>query len=165
LTVYNAVDAHIYRDAMAQYAGHVQLITTEHGGVRRGVTITAACSVSDNPPTLLACLNSGNEKNAIFAQSGKFVLNSLGLRHRALSDAFAGFGGLQNDERFAKAKWMTLATGAPVLEDALVSFDCNLVDVKPMSTHLILLGQVEAIHFGTKGDPLLYFNRNYLGSQ
>jgi cob(II)yrinic acid a,c-diamide reductase len=164
LTESNAVDAHVYRNAMAQYAGHVQLITTEHDGVRRGVTITAACSVSDNPPTVLACLNSGNEKNAIFLKSGKFALNSLGLRHRNLSDAFAGFGGLSDDDRFTLAKWSTLATGAPVLDDALVSFDCNIVDVKPMSTHLILLGQVEAIHFGKPGEPLLYFNRNYLGS-
>ena len=43
-----------YRDAMAHYAGHVQLVTTAHAGQRRGVTVTAACSVSDDPPTVLS---------------------------------------------------------------------------------------------------------------
>ncbi|MFY8098798.1 MAG: flavin reductase, partial [Allorhizobium sp.] len=35
------VDPVVYREAMSRYAGHVQIVTTEHQGVRRGVTITA----------------------------------------------------------------------------------------------------------------------------
>jgi flavin reductase (DIM6/NTAB) family NADH-FMN oxidoreductase RutF len=30
-------------------------------------------------------------------------------------------------ERFAQGEWQTLVTQAPVLEDALVSFDCEVV--------------------------------------
>lgn len=56
------LDAALYRDAMARYAGHVQIVTTALGSERRGVTITAACSVSDNPPTVLVCLNNSNPK-------------------------------------------------------------------------------------------------------
>jgi hypothetical protein len=51
------LDPLTYRDAMSRLAGHVHIVTAAHKGVRRGVTITAACSVSDDPATLLVCLN------------------------------------------------------------------------------------------------------------
>ncbi len=95
------MDPIVYRNAMAHYAGHVQIVTTEKNGLRRGVTITAACSVSDSPPMVLACLNNGNANNQVFFESGVFALNSLGLRHQALASAFAGFGGLAAEDRFA----------------------------------------------------------------
>ena len=109
------LDAALYRDAMARYAGHVQIVTTALGAERRGVTITAACSVSDNPPTVLVCLNKGNPNNRIFFDSGIFALNSLGAGNRALADAFSGRNSLTADERFALGSWKTLVTGAPVL--------------------------------------------------
>ena len=73
------MDPALYRDAMSRFAGHVQLVTTVLGKERRGVTITAACSVSDNPATVLICLNNSNAKNEIFFRSGIFVLNTLGF--------------------------------------------------------------------------------------
>lgn len=151
----------LYRDAMAQYAGHVQIVTTEHEGVRRGVTITAACSVSDQPPTVLACLNNSNAKNAVFFESGRFALNTLAAKHQPLADAFAGFGGLSVDQRFDMAEWINLATGAPVLKDAVVSFDCRVVDTKVTATHTVLFGEVMGIHFGPKDHGLIYLDRGY----
>ena len=46
-----------YRDAMAKFAGAVHVITSDGPAGRRGVTVIAACSVSDDPPTILVCLN------------------------------------------------------------------------------------------------------------
>ena len=71
------LDASLYRDAMSRYAGHVQIVTTAHEGEKRGVTITAACSISDNPAMVLACVNASNEKNAIFSKSGNFALKGV----------------------------------------------------------------------------------------
>ncbi|MCM2399300.1 flavin reductase [Rhizobium sp. S95] len=155
------IDPVVYREAMSRYAGHVQLITTEHGGIRRGVTITAACSVSDHPPTVLACLNNTNEKNAVFFESGFFALNTLGAHHRDLANGFAGFGGLSVDERFALGEWQRLVTGAPVLSDAIVSFDCRVTDTKVTATHTVLFGEVKAVHFGAKEASLIYLDRSY----
>lgn len=155
------LDPILYRNAMALYAGHVQVVTTEKDGIRRGVTITAACSVSDRPPMVLACLNNGNASNAVFFESGVFALNTLGLHHQELANAFAGFGSLTADERFAKGAWQTLATGAPVLSDAIVSFDCRTVDTKVTATHTVLFGEVEAIHFGPADQSLIYLERGF----
>lgn len=155
------LDPVLYRDAMAHYAGHVQIVTTEFEGLRRGVTITAACSVSDRPPMVLACLNNGNQSNAVFFESGRFALNTLGLRHKPLATAFAGFDKLSSDERFALGSWQTLETGAPVLSDAIAAFDCRVVDMKATATHTVLFGEVAALHFGPPDQSLIYLDRAF----
>lgn len=155
------IDPALYREGMARYAGHVQLVTTQWQGVRRGVTVTAACSVSDNPATVLVCLNSGNSKNAIFAESGVFALNSLASQHRELASGFAGLNSLSNDDRFALGQWTSLATGAPVLKDAAVVFDCRILEIKEMSTHFVMFGEVKAMELTPGSSALIYHERAF----
>lgn len=155
------IDPALYRNAMSRYAGHVQIVTTALGEERRGVTVTAACSVSDNPASVLVCLNAGNAANSLFTKSGRFVLNTLAAQHQPLAEAFSGMGKLATEERFAKAEWLTLSTGAPVLANALAAFDCRLIEAKQVATHMILIGTVEAIHMGPENPALIYFERAF----
>ena len=152
----------LYRDAMSRYAGHVQIVTTAFEGERRGVTITAACSVSDNPATLLACLNASNANNAIFRKSGHFALNALSADQIDLANAFSGRDPTMTSERrFAMGDWQELVTGAPVLADALAAFDCRVIEIKVVATHMILIGEVMGISFGAQKPALLYMDRGY----
>ncbi|WP_454849588.1 flavin reductase [Rhizobium binxianense] len=155
------IDPGLYRDAMSRYAGHVQLVTTALGDLRRGVTITAACSVSDNPASVLVCLNNSNPRNEIFFRSGIFALNTLGAHHQSVADAFSGRTALTDEERFASGGFDRLATGAPILTDALASFDCKVTDIKEMSTHNVVFGEVVAVRFSEKRPALLYLDRDY----
>jgi cob(II)yrinic acid a,c-diamide reductase len=155
------IDPKLYRDAMARYAGHVQIVTTAHEGVRRGVTITAACSVSDSPAMVLVCLNRHNEHNDIFVESGVFALNTLAAHHKALADTFAGFTQLPAEERFAMAEWDELVTGAPALKDAIATYDCRIVDTKSVSTHNIFFGEVLGLRLGASDQSLVYMDRSY----
>ena len=155
------IDPRLYRDAMSRFGGHVQLVTTAIGEERRGVTITAACSVSDSPATVLVCLNNSNPKNDIFFRSGIFALNTLAAYHQALADAFSGRALLTNDERFATGVFDKLVTGAPILRDALASFDCRVSEIKEMSTHHIIFGEVVAVRYNEAKPALVYMNRDY----
>ncbi|WP_132956426.1 flavin reductase family protein [Rhizobium sp. BK251] len=155
------VDPGLYRDAMSRYAGHVQLVTTILGDEKRGVTITAACSVSDNPAAVLVCLNNSNEKNHVFFKSGIFALNALGAHQQHVADAFSGRTHLDAAARFAAARFETLVTGAPVLSDALAAFDCKVTDIKEMSTHNVIFGEVVGVRYGELRPALIYMNRDY----
>jgi cob(II)yrinic acid a,c-diamide reductase len=155
------LDPVLYRNAMSRYAGHVQVVTTEYQGVRRGVTVTAACSVSDSPPSVLVCLNNANPSNDVLFHSGFFALNTLAAHHQPLATAFAGLSRLEPLERFALADWKSLVTGAPVLSDAIVAFDCRLTDLKHVSTHTVLFGEVVGIHLGPANPALLYLDRAF----
>lgn len=52
-------------------------------------------------------------------------------------------------------------TGAPVLEDAVVSFDCKLVQALEINTHSILIAEVLGIKSGEDVRSLIYLNRAY----
>lgn len=150
-----------YRDAMSHYAGAVQVITTDGAAGRRGTTIIAGCSVSDDPPTVLACLNRENQSNELFVRNGCFALNTLAAKHEPLAVGFSGVTGLSQDQRFALGQWGKIATGAPTLEDAVAVFDCEIVDSKDMHTHRVLFGKVTGLRLGDSLRPLIYFNRGY----
>lgn len=156
------LDSSLYRDAMSRYAGHVQIVTTAFEGEKRGVTITAACSVSDSPAMVLACVNASNPKNAIFEKSGRFALNTLAADQIDLANAFSGRDpAMTAEERFAVGEWQELVTGAPVLKGALAAFDCRLIELKVMATHMMLIGEVMGVTFGEHRSALLYMDRGY----
>ena len=157
----NAVEPRLYREAMSRFAGAVHVVTTDGAHGRRGTTVIAACSVSDDPPTILVCLNRTNPENDRFAQNGVFALNTLAPAQQNLADAFSGLTGLAQDERFALGEWETASSGAPVLVGALATFDCHLVEAKDIATHRILLGKVTGIRIGEFEEPLLYYRRAY----
>ena len=155
------VEPQLYREAMSRFAGHVHIVTTNGIAGLRGVTVIAACSVSDGPPTILVCVNAGSPSNALFAANGIFALNTLAEDHETLSTAFSGMAGLSAEERFALGEWDTIATGAPTLRDALAVFDCEVTEAKVMATHHVLFGKVTGLRIGEKRRPLLYHDRSY----
>lgn len=157
----NAVEPRLYREAMSRFAGAVHVVATDGPYGRRGTTVIAACSVSDDPPTILVCLNRMKPENDCFAQNGVFALNTLSPAQQPLADAFSGLTGLTQDERFALGEWETVSSGAPVLLGALATFDCHLVDAKDFATHRILLGKVTGIRIGDFDEPLIYYRRAY----
>jgi|GEM_PF-1737318 len=52
----DAVSSELYRDVMRYFAGAVHIVTTTGVAGLRGITVSACCSLSDNPPTLLICV-------------------------------------------------------------------------------------------------------------
>ena len=52
-------------------------------------------------------------------------------------------------------------TGSPALTDALAVFDCRLLEIKVVATHMILFGEVVGLSFGPEKPALLYMDRGY----
>lgn len=159
----NDVGPQAYRDAMAHFAGAVHVITTDGDAGRRGVTVIAACSVSDSPPIILACLNRENLNNDLFVKNGRFALNTLSTKQEDIAAAFSGLTGVPLEKRFSFGSWDTIKTGAPTLQGALAVFDCELIDTKDLATHRVHFGRVRGLRIGGGVHPLLYHNRSYRG--
>lgn len=157
-----AVSRQEFRDAMARLGAAVNVVTTDGVAGRAGFTASAVCSVTDDPPTLLVCLNRASRGNALFKANGVLCVNTLAAGQNALSDAFAGRGGLDTEGRFGLARWSRLATGAPVLDDAaVVVFDCRIAEVVEKGTHSVLFAEIEAIRQGGPGGALIWYGRGY----
>lgn len=162
------VDPLSYRNAMSQFSGAVNIVTTNGKAGRRGLTLTAGCSVSDNPAMLLICLQRVHTDNRMFIENDVFAFNVLHAGQKHLAEAFSGRNQLTMDERFALGEWDELATGAPVLRDALASFDCRIISCQDQATHHVIFGEVQALrhHQSEQGhensaEALVYLNRAY----
>jgi len=93
-------------------------------------------------------------------QNGVLCANVLASKHRELSGIF-GKRGVEPSDRFAKAVWRVLTTGAPVLSDAAVNLDCRITQTQEMGTHSIFFCEVVGIAMARDPDGLIYFNRAY----
>lgn len=146
---------------MARLGAAVNVITTAGSNGRRGFTASAVCSVSDAPPTLLVCVNRNHDSHAALLANRVMCINTLNAAQSDISDMFAGFSRQEGEARFAAGQWETLATGAPALHGAVVSFDCRIVQTTEIGTHSVFFGEVEAIRHGVAHDALIYFGRAY----
>lgn len=156
-----SIDATQFKAAMRCLAAHVCLITTRSlDGAPGGLTATAVCSVSADPPTLLACVNRNSASFRAIQASGIFAVNVLALESRHLADRFAS--PIPAEEKFTEGSWLQASTGAPVLRNALVSFDCRVASAVDVGTHGILFGAIEAVQIqGSGARPLLYAHGGY----
>ena len=121
-----AVEKQAYREAMARLGAAVNVITTDGPGGRAGFTASAVCSVTDTPPTLLVCANRTNDSYPAMKANAVLCVNTLAGAHEELSPVFAGLTDHTMAARFEGATWHTLLSGAPVLDGALVAFDCRI---------------------------------------
>src|SRR5512144_1864090 len=135
-----------FKLGMRILAGAVNIITSAHGGRRYGMTATAVCSATADPPTVLVCVNKLATTHGAIAKSKVFCVNVLRAEDWALSTTFSG--AQTGEGRFKARDWAKLATGSPVLIDSLVAFDCRVVKKLAHGTHTIFLGQVEQVLFG-----------------
>lgn len=149
-----------FRNAMAQLGAAVNVITTDGAAGRSGMTASAVCSVTDDPPTLAVCINRLSRSNPLFKANGVICVNTVTAKQAEISTVFAGATRCSPEQRFESGAWTRLVTGAPVLEDALVSFDGRIADVVEKGTHTVFFVEVEAVrHSGAAG--LVYFRRDF----
>jgi flavin reductase len=149
-----------YRDGMARLAAAVNVITTDGPAGRGGFTASAVCSVTDDPPTLLVCVNLSSRQNDFLRGNGVLCVNTLAAGQDGIAALFSTRD-LAMEQRFAGADWSSLQTGAPVLDGAVASFDCRIVERLERGTHAVILCEVQAVRVGASPEALVYFGRGY----
>jgi flavin reductase (DIM6/NTAB) family NADH-FMN oxidoreductase RutF len=158
-----SIDAAAFKKGMRHLAASVTLITTRHRDLRGGLTATAVCSVSADPPQLLICVNKSASAHDPIGEAGFFCVNILAPAHRKIAERFAGMDGVEGDERFVDmGEWSSLSTGAPVLKGCPVSFDCRLVTKVSAGTHTIYLGEIVDLTLDASAHALLYADGNFV---
>jgi flavin reductase len=143
-----------FKVGMRQVVSSVAIVTSRVGAIRNGLTATAVCSVSADPPTVLACVNRNASAEAIIAESGNFAINFLAEDQHNIARLFSK-SKLDADQRFAEGSWLSMVTGAPILEGAVASFDCEVEERILSGSHHIYVGRVVAVT-STDQHVLLY---------
>lgn len=154
------IETQEFRNGMAMLSGAVNVITTGGSEGLAGFTATAVCSVTDQPPTLLVCMNRSSYAHRFFTANGVLCVNLLGADQQGLSGLFADRE-VSMEQRFQRAAWRALETGSPALDDALVSFDCRISQIHEVGSHSIFYCEVVQMRQSDPRPGLVYFNRNY----
>lgn len=159
-----SIDAPLFRAAMRRVASSVTVVTTtDAGGIAVGMTATAICSLSTDPPSLLAVINKSTWLAEAAPRSGCFSVNLLSETQAHLARVFAGMTDLKGSDRFSIGQWQPMATGAPLLHGALAGFDCVLEQIVDWTSHTILIGRVVGLCQGADGPGVLLYSEGHFG--
>jgi flavin reductase (DIM6/NTAB) family NADH-FMN oxidoreductase RutF len=150
-----------FRAALAGLTTAVSIIATNGPAGMAGLTCSAVCGVSDTPATLVACVSRRSAAHDVIKANGVLCINCLPAVRQGLSQLFAGVGQVPMAERFAPDLWAVLATGAPHCKDALVAFDCELMDAREIGTHSVLMARVLATAQSAPAEPLVRHRQQY----
>ncbi|WP_334177020.1 flavin reductase family protein [Pseudoxanthobacter sp.] len=154
------MDEAAFAAGMRRLAGGVALITTQDATGRHGLVATAVTALSAAPPSLLVCVNRAASAHTALAGAGVFCVNVLATAQEGLAAGFADPA--RRGERFATGTWLHGMTGAPVLAEALVTFECRVERVVEHGSHSVFMAAIAAIRHGSDaGEPLIYFNRGF----
>jgi flavin reductase (DIM6/NTAB) family NADH-FMN oxidoreductase RutF len=155
------MEARSFRRLMGSLAAGVTVVTTrDRDGHPQGLTATAVCLVSLEPPLLLVCIDRQAECHEAFLAAEAFAVNLLREGQEALSRRFAR----KDSQKFEGISHRQGVIGAPLLTDVLASVECRVHARYPGGDHTIFVGEAVhslfAPHEGTR-TPLLYFQGGY----
>lgn len=153
------VEPNEFRHALSRFASGVTVATTRSpDGRPHGITVSAFCSVSLEPPLVLICIERNAPSHDAFVTSGAFVVNILHESQQAISQQFA----TPADDKFDAIPSHAGIEGIPVLENSLANLECKLRYHHDGGDHSIFVGEVESISV-SDGVPLIYFKGRYNG--
>jgi flavin reductase (DIM6/NTAB) family NADH-FMN oxidoreductase RutF len=154
------VRSEAFRDALRHFPAGVTVVTVRAGEQVHGLTVSAFCSVSPDPPLVAVVIDQRHTAYPLLQQEGAvFAVNILHQDQVELSNRFAW---LKDEDRFLAGDWRPAVTGAPVLADAVAWIDCTVRERYPAGTHAVYIGEVVASTVPRPDQPpLVYWNRGY----
>ncbi|MEH2474572.1 flavin reductase (DIM6/NTAB) family NADH-FMN oxidoreductase RutF [Nitrobacteraceae bacterium AZCC 2161] len=150
-----------FTHSMRHVPGAVAIVATEFEGERRGLAVTAWCSLSTEPPSVLVCVNKNASAHDSIVRSGIFSINQLAAEHTEIVAVFSNQRGLQGDARFGEGGWEAGPTGVPMLSTAIVSMECRVSEHHDHGTHSVFIGTVLGLRVPAEGEPLVYLKSRY----
>jgi flavin reductase (NADH) len=151
----------IFRSAMAHLSAAVNVVTTNGPGGQAGITVSAVCSVTDSPPTVLVCVNQSSYTHDVFKQNGRVCVNVLSAEHEELAMHFAGATKIPMEERFGWDVWDHDTDDVPVLKDALVALVGRITGHTLRGSHSVMFVEIERTIVQESTGGLVYFKRQF----
>jgi flavin reductase (DIM6/NTAB) family NADH-FMN oxidoreductase RutF len=152
----------VFKKSMRLLAGGVCIVASAKDGERLGLTMTAVCSLTLDPPTLIVCVNRDAGAHAMMRLTRRISVNLLGADHVELAELFSS-SSFKGAERFDCAKWNDMESGVPALADALAVLDCEIIEEKAVGQHTVFFCKVKAARLQPEKEPLVHFNRQFYG--
>ena len=153
----NQFDTRELRNVLGSFGTGVTVVTTVGAsGERIGLTANSFSSVSLDPPIVSWSLGKKSSNLPIFHQSGRFVINVLGIDQLHLSNQFAK----PVEDRFAGVECKSGLGGLPVIHGCAANIECETISAQEVGDHVLFLGKIVG-YTHAKKESLLFCNGAY----
>lgn len=154
-------DPEAFRGLARRWAASVTVVTVaRHDGTLDGFTATGFLTVSIDPPIVMVSATRESSAAEMLSETNGFVVNLLAHHQRDLADLFAT-PHPQRDDPFARFAHHVEAPAGPRLGGTLGAFSARVRQRIDAGDHVLVLGDVIALHHGPDDAPLVYHNRQY----
>jgi flavin reductase (DIM6/NTAB) family NADH-FMN oxidoreductase RutF len=150
------IDEGEFRRVLGHFASGVTVVTTSHEQRPYGITVSSFCSLSLDPRLVLICIDHVVSSHAALEHAGVFAVNILADDGERLSRHFA----TREPDKFQGIAYHGGLTGVPLLDDALATLECRIVQQVPGGDHTIFIGEVLSAST-RQGKPLIYYRSGY----
>ena len=133
----NSSSQQIFRNAMAACAAGIHVITTDGPAGRYGITMTAVAPITDEPPTVMLCINRSAHILPVVQQNRGLCINVLSSSQQDVAEHFAGMTALSPEERFEYHIWHRGQSGQWQVEGALAHLHCTIEQEHTVGTHQV----------------------------
>ena len=148
---------------MGHFVTGVTVVTALDGEQPFGITVNALSSVSLDPPLVMVALDRRRFLTPIVRAAGRYAVNILSEDQQAASDCFAGAAGRARSRAFCGAAWHPGTTGLPLVDGAIATLECTVVETFSAGDHDLFIGRVDDLANEREHPmPLLYYRRRYL---
>jgi flavin reductase (DIM6/NTAB) family NADH-FMN oxidoreductase RutF len=134
----------------------VYVIGVADGDQHNAFTAAWVMQASFDPLLLALSINPEHASYPLLHAGGGFTVNVLKQGQHDLARRFGTRSG-RDEDKLADIRWRPGRTGAPVLEDALAYFDCELGGEMVAGDHELTLGRVtDGRILDPDAEPLMY---------
>jgi flavin reductase (DIM6/NTAB) family NADH-FMN oxidoreductase RutF len=146
-----------FRSVLGRFPSGVTVVTTKAAdGSDQGMTVSAFCSVSLEPPLVLICIEKSASAYDALTNATGFVVNILSATQEQIARRFS----IIDIDRFEGVGYSRSQNGFAVLDDVLGVIECSTFAIHDAGDHTVIVGEVEATRAET-GTPLLYYRGGY----
>ncbi|MEO7087091.1 MAG: flavin reductase family protein [Gemmatimonadaceae bacterium] len=157
LGIASMLDSDTFRSVLGRFASGVTIVTArDAGGHDHGMTVSAFCSLSLQPPLVLVCVDQAASMHDLLLTHPRFGVSILSSSQEAYSRRFAD----ELTDRFDGMAYTRSENGVVLLEDALAHLECQVVAHHDAGDHTLFVASVERAE-PRDGRPLLYYRGGY----
>lgn len=157
------IEPELFRKVLGHFVTGVSIVAALRDGRPFGITVNALSSVSLNPALVMVALDRRRFLTPIVRAAGRYGVSILGEDQQALSDCFAGAPVTPGREAFCGAAWHPGPSGLPLIDGAIATLECTVVETFSAGDHDLFIGRVDMLANEEHHPmPLLYYRRRYL---
>lgn len=153
------MDPDTFRSVLGRFASGVTVLTARLDTSDVGMTVSSFCSLSLQPPLVLACVDKSADLHDKLVKDLRVVFNILSDSQEPLSRRFSE---QVESSRFEGVGVQRDSHGVAVLDGVLAAIEARILRLYDGGDHSIVVAEVDGAAT-TDRRPLLYYRGGYAG--